>query len=742
MDQMSRCRVKIWLVLCAFFVCWYFLIHNAKWYTLSSPTTTFHNQETPVEIIDFNTTHSTSDDENKNHGSLDGKIDWLHDVSQLRALEHELEPVLKKFKPKPMNESEERRVNETMIEKLRIRRSKSRFKTKRSCSGRYIYVHNLPSRFNDDILDDCEAFNKWHNMCPYIGNNGLGPNLGNPQKVFSRYGWYLTNQFMLEVIFRSRMTQYECITKNSSEASAIYVPYYAGLDVSRYIFDGTTTSRDALSLDLAQWLREQPEWNTTYEAFCVLAKLVQDGKAKRREISAFALAPKDRLSNLIRRVPNEAGIQDSGVGSVEGTGHEGKQNDDRINDNQCNVCGHQDGILVCCDSFHRSCVKKVKDLNINSSSLYFCGTKCREIHTKLNKSLPKKKSFGKKTQLQDGFSFSLLKSYDLRKRLNKIDPIKAECKAKLAQAFDILNQCFLPSVDAINNTNIIQHLVYNQGSHIRRLSYSGFFIAILEKDDEVISTATIRIHGNKLAEMPFVGTREKYWGKGMCRHLLDSIENVLGSFGVEELVLPSTSTEETLQIWTKLGFKPLKESTKQTMKYMSVAVFAGTTILQKRIPKNKNQKLRQISQVLGSFGVEELVLPSTSTEETLQIWTKLGFKPLKESTKQTMKYMSIAVFAGTTILQKRIPKNKNQKLRQISQHQYISNSDNWQMSDFNQLSTDLKGFVNAINGKFLLIHKTGAQVKFKNMKSLLFCWQVSCLGILVPFQLCGSFGKS
>ncbi|PWA38653.1 Acyl-CoA N-acyltransferase [Artemisia annua] len=248
---------------------------------------------------------------------------------------------------------------------------------------------------------------------------------------------------------------------------------------------------------------------------------------------------------------------------------------------------------LCEENFHRSCVKKVKALNINTSSLYFCGTIWREIHTKLNE------SFGKKMQLQDGFSFSLLKSYDLRKRLNKIDPIKAECKPKLAKAFDILNQCFRPSVDAINNTNIIQHLMYNRGSHLRRLNYSGFFMAILEKDDEVISTATIRIHGNKLAEMSFVVTREKYWGKGMCRRLLNSIENVLGSFGVEELVLPSTSTEETLQIWTKLGFKPLKESTKQTMKSMNIAVFAGTTILQKRIPKNKNQKLRQISQYVS-----------------------------------------------------------------------------------------------------------------------------------------------
>ncbi|KAD3338536.1 hypothetical protein R6Q59_026698 [Mikania micrantha] len=268
MDQTLRCRCKIWLVLCVFFICWYFMIHNAKWYNLSSPATTFHHHTTPIRITD--STVKTSENENTNHDSITGEIDWLHDADQMRALEHDLEPVLKKIKPKP--EKKTKRINETdHVKKMKPKRHAKRDKISvikktrpepKPCSGRYIYIHDLPTRFNDDVLDDCRSFSKWQNMCPYIGNNGFGPNLGNPQRVFSRTGWYATDQFMLEVIFHNRMKRYECVTNDSSIASAIYVPYYAGLDVWRYLFDHNISSRDALSVDLAEWLREQPEWKT------------------------------------------------------------------------------------------------------------------------------------------------------------------------------------------------------------------------------------------------------------------------------------------------------------------------------------------------------------------------------------------------------------------------------------------------------------------------------------------------
>ncbi|KAK3025459.1 hypothetical protein RJ639_041345 [Escallonia herrerae] len=131
-----------------------------------------------------------------------------------------------------------------------------------SCTGRYVYVHDLPSRYNDDIVRDCFSLNRWFNMCDSLSNMGLGPRAENSNKFLQDDGWFVTNQFALEVIFRNRMRQYECLTNDSSLASAIYVPYYPGLDVGRYLWGGYNTSlRDSNPLDLVQWLTEKPEWN-------------------------------------------------------------------------------------------------------------------------------------------------------------------------------------------------------------------------------------------------------------------------------------------------------------------------------------------------------------------------------------------------------------------------------------------------------------------------------------------------
>ncbi|XP_003559614.1 xyloglucan galactosyltransferase KATAMARI1 homolog [Brachypodium distachyon] len=131
------------------------------------------------------------------------------------------------------------------------------------CAGRYIYIHDLPPRFNSHLIRDCRTLSEWTDMCKHMANAGMGPQLTRTGGVLPAAGWYDTNQFALEVIFHNRMrNQYDCLTTDASRAAAFYVPYYAGLDVGRHLWgvQFNNTVRDALADDLVRWLRASPAW--------------------------------------------------------------------------------------------------------------------------------------------------------------------------------------------------------------------------------------------------------------------------------------------------------------------------------------------------------------------------------------------------------------------------------------------------------------------------------------------------
>lgn len=97
--------------------------------------------------------------------------------------------------------------------------------------------------------------------------------MGDGDSTDSKYSrsWYATNQFMLEVIFHEKMKTYECLTSNSSLASAIYVPYYAGLDLRRYMqWSCNVSERDAAGKEIFKWLKKQPQWKGTYAVVLLL----------------------------------------------------------------------------------------------------------------------------------------------------------------------------------------------------------------------------------------------------------------------------------------------------------------------------------------------------------------------------------------------------------------------------------------------------------------------------------------
>ncbi|KAL6839338.1 hypothetical protein ACP4OV_030835 [Aristida adscensionis] len=129
------------------------------------------------------------------------------------------------------------------------------------CRGRYIYIHDLPPRFNEDILRRCDTNpGHWPHMCDDVSNAGLGPPLAAAGALAGAEGWHATQQFALDAIFHARMRQYACLTNDSAAAAAVFVPFYAGYDFARHLWGYDNAARDAASLDLLRWLVQRPEW--------------------------------------------------------------------------------------------------------------------------------------------------------------------------------------------------------------------------------------------------------------------------------------------------------------------------------------------------------------------------------------------------------------------------------------------------------------------------------------------------
>ncbi|KAJ8511704.1 hypothetical protein OPV22_002138 [Ensete ventricosum] len=132
------------------------------------------------------------------------------------------------------------------------------------CNGRWIYIRELPSRFNTDLLATCDDFpilfeireQPEKSIIPFLANHGLGPRTHNRSR-----SWYRTEPLFFELFFHRRMLEYPCLTADPVAADAIFVPYYTGLAALPFLFSPAHWNFSALhGRDLAKWLirRDRP----------------------------------------------------------------------------------------------------------------------------------------------------------------------------------------------------------------------------------------------------------------------------------------------------------------------------------------------------------------------------------------------------------------------------------------------------------------------------------------------------
>ncbi|XP_050159441.1 increased DNA methylation 1-like [Malus sylvestris] len=119
--------------------------------------------------------------------------------------------------------------------------------------------------------------------------------------------------------------------------------------------------------------------------------------------------------------------------------------------------------------------------------------------------------------------------------------------SKLNLALSVMHECFEPSKDPYTKRDIVEDIIFNRESDLSRLNFRRFYTLLLERDEEVITVGSVRIY-SELAEVPLVATRFHYRRQGMCRVMMDELENQLVNLGVERLILPSASS--TLDTWT------------------------------------------------------------------------------------------------------------------------------------------------------------------------------------------------
>ncbi|PRQ27838.1 putative histone acetyltransferase chromatin regulator PHD family [Rosa chinensis] len=239
----------------------------------------------------------------------------------------------------------------------------------------------------------------------------------------------------------------------------------------------------------------------------------------------------------------------------------------------CNLGILEDDGVASCDQcrqrYHIGCARNSGEAKLGVDGKLFCSRKCENVCLGINKILGKAIVVG-----PDNLTWTLLKSSSTC----DVDNLTRNYRQhKLA--VEVMHECFEPTQDPYTRSDVVDDVIFN-----RQKKFRGFYTAVLERNEEVISAATVRVY-SELGEVPLVATKFKHRRLGMCRILMSELEKQLVKLGIGKLVLPSA--KDALEAWTStsLGFsKMTADETLPLLKYRFWN-FQDTTMCHKVLKK-------------------------------------------------------------------------------------------------------------------------------------------------------------
>uniref|UniRef100_A0A803QCW6 N-acetyltransferase domain-containing protein n=1 Tax=Cannabis sativa TaxID=3483 RepID=A0A803QCW6_CANSA len=203
----------------------------------------------------------------------------------------------------------------------------------------------------------------------------------------------------------------------------------------------------------------------------------------------------------------------------------------------CTTVNFKNTPVVChqCErKFHYSCCGVVLSM---PEGLTFCSENCKRVCLGLRKIV------GKQIRVNSDLTWTLVKASK-----NKMS------SKYLEKALSIMHESFEPAINYYTGRDITEDVIFGRESNVKRHSFNGFYVAVLERNEAMVCAAALRVFGDEVAEVPLVATQFRFRKQGMCAIMMREIEKQLRILGVEKLILPAAV--EVLPMWTssKFGF--------------------------------------------------------------------------------------------------------------------------------------------------------------------------------------------